>query len=54
MAAVGAAVVLPMLMTPLDRPRMYVLPVFFFGLLSAAGLVWVARRLRRRIRGTRA
>ncbi|MFO7695032.1 MAG: phospholipid carrier-dependent glycosyltransferase [Vicinamibacterales bacterium] len=44
LVVVGATVSVPMLFTPLDWPRMYMLPVFFFGFATAAGLAWVARR----------
>jgi hypothetical protein len=43
LVTLGAAVSLPMLFTPLDRPRFYMLPVVFFGMAAAAGLAWTAR-----------
>jgi len=43
---VGVLVAAPMLSTPLDRPRLYMLPVFFAGLATAAGLAWLAGRIR--------
>ncbi|HSP92279.1 MAG TPA: hypothetical protein VLN08_15290, partial [Vicinamibacterales bacterium] len=51
---VGATVSVPMLLTPLDRPRLYMLPVFFFGLATAAGLAWLAGRVRQTVRGAQA
>ena len=48
---VGATVSVPMLLTPLDRPRFYMLPVFFFGLATAVGLAWLAGRVRQGMRG---
>ena len=50
LAILGAAVSLPMLFTPLDRPRFYMLPAVFFGMAAAAGLAWTARRIQRRVR----
>jgi hypothetical protein len=50
---VGAAVSLPMLLTPLDRPRLYMLPVFFFGLATAAGIAWLGARVAAEVRGRR-
>jgi hypothetical protein len=51
---VGATVSVPMLLTPLDRPRLYMLPVFFFGLATAVGLAWLAGRVCQAVRGVRA
>jgi len=51
---VGATVSVPMLLTPLDRPRLYMLPVFFFGLATAVGLAWLAGRVRQAVRGAQA
>jgi hypothetical protein len=51
---VGVMVAAPMLLTPLDRPRLYMLPVFFAGLATAVGLAWLAGRVRMRIQGTTA
>ena len=50
LVAIGAAVSLPTLLTPLDRPRLYMLPVVYFGMATAAGLAWTARRIGRRLR----
>lgn len=50
LVVVGAAVSLPMLLTPLDRPRFYMLPVVYFGMATTAGLVWTAGRVRRHLR----
>jgi hypothetical protein len=50
LVTIGAAVSLPMLLTPLDRPRFYMLPVVFFGMAAAAGLAWTAGRIHRRVR----
>jgi 4-amino-4-deoxy-L-arabinose transferase-like glycosyltransferase len=54
LVVIGAVVALPMLLTPLDRPRFYMLPVFFFGLATAAGLAWLAGRVRQAVRGAQA
>ena len=40
-----------MMLTPLDRPRLLMLPVFFFGLATAVGLAWLAGRVRQGMRG---
>jgi hypothetical protein len=53
LVTLGAAVSLPMLLTPLDRPRFYVLPAVFFGMAAAAGLAWTARALLHSIAKTR-
>ena len=50
LVAIGAAASLPMLFTPLDRPRFYMLPVVYFGMATTAGLVWTASRIRRHVR----
>ena len=50
---IGVMVAAPMLLTPLDHPRFYMLPVFFTGLATAAGLAWLAGRVRMRVRGSR-
>lgn len=54
LVVVGAAVSVPLLTTPLDWPRYYLLPVFFFGLATAAGLAWLAGRVRQAVRGAQA
>ena len=50
LVTIGAAVSLPMLLTPLDRPRFYVLPVICFGMATVAGLVWAGGQIRGRLR----
>lgn len=49
LVTIGAAVSLPMLLTPLDRSRFYMLPVICFGMATTAGLVWTAGRIRLRL-----
>lgn len=51
LVVIGAAVALPMLLTPLDRPRFYMLPVIYVGMATVAGVVWLAGRIWRRARG---
>jgi len=50
LVTIGAAVSLPMLLTPLDRPRFYMLPVICFGMATVAGLVWAGGQIRGRLR----
>ncbi len=50
LVAIGAAMSLPMLFTPLDWARFYMLPVVYFGMATTAGLVWTAGRIRRHVR----
>jgi hypothetical protein len=54
LVTIGLVVSLPMLLTPLDRGRFYMLPVVCFGMATVAGLVWTAGRIRQRLsRGPR-
>jgi hypothetical protein len=50
LVTIGVVVSLPMLFTPLDRPRFYMLPAVYVGMAATAGLVWTAGRIRRRLR----
>ena len=54
LVVVGAVVSLPMLGTPLDWSRYYLLPVFYAGLATSAGLAWLADRVRRSLSEARA
>jgi hypothetical protein len=45
LVVIGAGVSVPMLFTPLDWERYYLLPVFFFGLPTVNGVDWLARRV---------
>jgi hypothetical protein len=50
LVVIGVVVSFPMLLTPLDRPRFYLLPVVYFGMATTAGLVWTAGRVGRHLR----
>jgi hypothetical protein len=45
LAVIGAAVSAPILFTPLDWGRFYLLPVYFFGFPTVMGADWLGRRL---------
>ena len=42
LSVIGLTVSVPSLFTPLDRPRFFMLPVFFFSFPTVLGLVWAA------------
>ena len=50
LVTIGLVVSFPMLFTPLDRPRFYMLPAVYVGMATTAGLVWTAGRIRGRLR----